>query len=137
MTDIKEQRKSCYYRAKEELEDRNKLASDVLEAMMEVQRMPIHEIEQEIYIQLLTITDEETAGILCDKVEDSYTVPEVELPYYIQVYIEAAEKNLEKAKQLYIEVLDNPEEEEVDFWNEECVNMDIAFPNDGWLGKMK
>ena len=33
MTDIKEQRKSCYYRAKEELEDRNKLASDVLEAM--------------------------------------------------------------------------------------------------------
>ena len=137
MNDIKQQRKIGYYTAKETLADRRKLSDDVYEAICAVLMAPVREIEQEVYTQLLTITDEETASILCDKVEDSYTRPDVHVPYYIQAYVEAAEKELEEAKSLYIEVLDDPEEEEVDFHNEFCFNMDSSYPNDGYLDQVK
>jgi len=137
MNDIKQQRKMSYYKAKETLADRRKLSEDVYEAIHEVLMAPVYEIEQEVYTQLLTITDEDTASSLCEIVEDSYTRPDIHVPYYIQAYIEIAEKELEEAKQLYIDVLDHPEEEEVDFHNEFCFNMDISFPNDGWLEQVK
>jgi hypothetical protein len=121
-----EKLKNEYKEAKELVEKRRQLFSDVYDAIHETLMKSIDETVDSAYQEALKFTDIKTAEAIADRVEMSYTLPEIEVPFYINHVMEMALKQLEEAKEIYIEELSkhgHPEDLDDDFYNEWLGNM--------------